>query len=203
MSELVKRILKVQENAAPVLKDGSVGGKYKFASYNAVLAAVRSLCLEQGILLAPTFSEYTEEGNRCSMKCTLRLMYKDESIDYCSFGQGVDNQDKGAGKAQTYALKNALLQAFMLTRADEDDPDFHQGPEANHRSTPTARPRTNTRRGPAATPSKERLNYLRDLLISEYGDKESIQKELKKKFNIERTDALTEPQVEKWIGELE
>lgn len=202
MSELVKRILKVQENAAPVLKDGSVGGKYNFASYNAVLAAVRSLCLEQGILLAPTFSEYTEEGNRCNMKCTLRLMYKDESLDYCSFGQGVDNQDKGAGKAQTYALKNALLQAFMLTRAGEDDPDFHQGPEANHRST-SARPRTNTRRGPAATPSKERLNYLRDLLISEYGDKENIQKELKKKFDIERTDALTEPQVEKWIGELE
>lgn len=202
MSELVKRILKVQENAAPVLKDGSVGGKYNFASYNAVLAAVRSLCLEQGILLAPTFSEYTEEGNRCNMKCTLRLMYKDESLDYCSFGQGVDNQDKGAGKAQTYALKNALLQAFMLTRANEDDPDFHQGPEANHRSTST-RPRTNTRRGPAATPSKERLNYLRDLLISEYGDKENIQKELKKKFDIERTDALTEPQVEKWIGELE
>ena len=45
-----------------------------------------------------------------------------ESIELAWYGQGVDTQDKWAGKATTYALKNTLLNMFLVpTWVDTDD----------------------------------------------------------------------------------
>lgn len=52
-----------------------------------------------------------------------------EFIEVAWYGQGVDTQDKGAGKATTYALKNTLLNMFLIptgvdtenTHSDEYD----------------------------------------------------------------------------------
>ena len=45
-----------------------------------------------------------------------------ESIELAWYGQGVDTQDKGAGKATTYALKNTLLNMFLIpTGVDTDN----------------------------------------------------------------------------------
>ena len=39
------------------------------------------------------------------------------------YGHGVDSQDKSAGKATTYALKYALLYAFLVPTGKIDDAD--------------------------------------------------------------------------------
>ncbi len=45
-----------------------------------------------------------------------------ESIEVAWYWQGVDTQDKGAGKATTYALKNTLLNMFLIpTGVDTDN----------------------------------------------------------------------------------
>lgn len=45
-----------------------------------------------------------------------------EFIEVAWYGQGVDTQDKGAGKATTYALKNTLLNMFLIpTGVDTDN----------------------------------------------------------------------------------
>jgi hypothetical protein len=45
-----------------------------------------------------------------------------ESIELAGYWQGVDTQDKWAGKATTYALKNTLLNMFLVpTWVDTDD----------------------------------------------------------------------------------
>jgi hypothetical protein len=46
-----------------------------------------------------------------------------ESIDIVGYGHGVDTQDKSAGKATTYALKNALLYSFLVPTGAIDDTD--------------------------------------------------------------------------------
>ena len=46
-----------------------------------------------------------------------------EHIEIKGFGYGVDPQDKGAGKATTYALKNALLYTFLVPTGTIDDTD--------------------------------------------------------------------------------
>ena len=45
------------------------------------------------------------------------------------YGHGVDSQDKGAGKATTYALKYALLYSFLTPVGKIDDSDTHHSEE--------------------------------------------------------------------------
>ena len=53
----------------------------------------------------------------------LLLHESGESQVISGYGHGVDTQDKGAGKATTYALKYALLYAFMVPTGKIDDSD--------------------------------------------------------------------------------
>jgi len=46
-----------------------------------------------------------------------------ESIELSGYGHGIDSQDKGAGKATTYALKYALLYTFLVPTGKIDDSD--------------------------------------------------------------------------------
>jgi hypothetical protein len=46
-----------------------------------------------------------------------------DSIDIVGYGHGIDTQDKSAGKATTYALKNALLYSFLVPTGAIDDTD--------------------------------------------------------------------------------
>lgn len=46
-----------------------------------------------------------------------------ETIDIMGYGHGVDSMDKSAGKATTYALKNALLYSFLVPTGSIDDTD--------------------------------------------------------------------------------
>jgi len=51
----------------------------------------------------------------------LLLHESGQSVELAGYGHGVDPQDKGAGKATTYALKNALLYTFLTPVGKIDD----------------------------------------------------------------------------------
>lgn len=51
----------------------------------------------------------------------LLLHESGESIELMGYGHGVDAQDKGAGKATTYAMKNCLLYTFLTPVGKIDD----------------------------------------------------------------------------------
>lgn len=53
----------------------------------------------------------------------LLLHESGESVELMGYGHGIDSQDKGAGKATTYALKYALLYAFLVPTGKIDDAD--------------------------------------------------------------------------------
>jgi hypothetical protein len=44
-------------------------------------------------------------------------------MELSGYGHGVDSQDKGAGKATTYALKYTLLYLFLVPTGKIDDSD--------------------------------------------------------------------------------
>jgi len=54
----------------------------------------------------------------------LLLHESGESIELAGYGHGVDPQDKSAGKATTYALKNCLLYTFLTPVGKIDDTDL-------------------------------------------------------------------------------
>lgn len=53
----------------------------------------------------------------------LLLHESGESVVIAGYGNGVDSQDKAAGKATTYALKYALLYSFLVPTGKIDDAD--------------------------------------------------------------------------------
>jgi hypothetical protein len=53
----------------------------------------------------------------------LLLHESGESMELQGYGHGVDSQDKGAGKATTYALKYTLLYTFLVPTGKIDDSD--------------------------------------------------------------------------------
>ena len=56
---------------------------------------------------------------------TYKITHADtgETIDIMGYGHGADAMDKSAGKATTYALKNALLYTFLVPTGAIDDTD--------------------------------------------------------------------------------
>ena len=71
---------------------------------------------------------WTESGRRKRQNTTKALVtYKvchlasGEWIEVQSFGIGLDSGDKGAGKAQTYALKTLILDLFYIVKGKDED----------------------------------------------------------------------------------
>lgn len=59
-----------------------------------------------------------------SVKTKYLLLHESgESVELVGYGHGVDPQDKSAGKATTYALKNCLLYTFLTPVGKIDDSD--------------------------------------------------------------------------------
>jgi hypothetical protein len=72
----------------------------------------------------PPYPKKSKQSVFTKVKTKYLLLHDSgESIEIAGYGHGVDPQDKGAGKATTYALKNALLYAFLTPVGKIDDSD--------------------------------------------------------------------------------
>lgn len=144
MKNLAKAIISVQEAVKGIDKSMQVG-KGQFA-YNGVPdQKVKQIIGEEmtknGLCILPisvepktNISRWEEKDRSNNIKQkqsvftevnTKYLLLHDsgESIEISGYGQGVDPQDKSAGKATTYALKYALLYTFLVPTGKIDDTD--------------------------------------------------------------------------------
>ena len=94
------------------------------------------------------------------VKTTYLLAHESgEFIQICGYGHGVDNQDKAAGKATTYALKYTLLYTFMVATGKIDDADMTHSDEIPVPQNRVAVP-------PAPAEPSERTLADRELLLA-------------------------------------
>jgi hypothetical protein len=110
-----------------IQKEKKQGMRYSIVSHDAVTAKVRPILVKHGIMYYPVSSLRSQTGNRTEMDLTVRFCNIDDRgdfIDVVATGYGVDDQDKGPGKAISYAVKYALLKALGLETGD--DPDLDQ-----------------------------------------------------------------------------
>ena len=71
-------------------------------------STVREKLIEQGLVIFPVAQAHRREGILSIVDVTYRIVNTenpDEHIDVVSSGSGADTQDKGVGKAITYAYK--------------------------------------------------------------------------------------------------
>lgn len=120
-----QRINAVMKKLDYVQKENKkVNNQYTFVSHDAVTAAVRVHLVEQGIVVIPSVTNHTQDGNRTEVDLQVDFVNIDKPEDKVSinvFGYGVDQQDKGPGKAFSYAKKYAFLQLFALETGDDPE----------------------------------------------------------------------------------
>jgi hypothetical protein len=111
----------------PQAPEGGKALKYSIVSHDAVTALIREHTVACGIVYYPVFDRVERDGNITIVQ--LRVIFCNidqpaEMIEVGGLGYGIDQGDKGPGKAISYAVKYALLKGFGLETGD--DPDFDQ-----------------------------------------------------------------------------
>lgn len=111
---------------------------YEYISHDAVSANVRVPFLKYGIMVLPSVISHENNGNRTELTVKVEFINVDKPDDRIAVevvGYGVDNADKGPGKALSYAVKYAYLKLLMLNSADDIElDDIKHDPEAKRQS---------------------------------------------------------------------
>lgn len=126
MKSLGKKILNVYKSVSQISKDMELkirGGSYKVMSESAVISAIRPALIEEGLVLVQTGATGSKDKNITSVNTRYLLIDTDsgEFVELGGYGEGSDSQDKGAGMATTYALKNTLMKTFMIISGEDAD----------------------------------------------------------------------------------
>lgn len=137
-----QKIAEVMKAVGYIQKDGYVetgkGKGYKAVTDEKVVTAIRPALIAAGLVIIPVGRDVrrtdelvkgydgSERVNRITeIDVTYRIVNIDDPADYVevvSSGSGVDTQDKGVGKAMTYARKYMYLNTFQIpTGEDADD----------------------------------------------------------------------------------
>lgn len=152
---IYQRLAAVMGEVSYIQKERKSGMNYTIVSHDAVTAKVRPALLKHGIVYHPIRCEHTHNGNRAECAMTVRFVNVDaptEFFDVPTFGYGIDPQDKGPGKAMSYAVKYALLKALGLETGD--DPDEQS---VDHSTEDPASPPPSMI--PARTPSRDAIDH--------------------------------------------
>lgn len=123
---LHQRIAAVMAEVDYIQKERKAGMSYTIVSHDAVTAKVRPVLLKHGVIYYPVRCDHVHNGNRAECEMTVRFANVDDPLDFIdvpTFGYGVDPQDKGPGKAMSYAVKYALLKTLGLETGDDADND--------------------------------------------------------------------------------
>ena len=121
-----QRLAKVMEKVTYIQKEKKAGMRYSIVSHDSVTAKVRPALLEAGIVYYPIQVQHQQSGNRTECAMTVRFVNIDDQHDFFdveTFGYGLDDQDKGPGKAMSYSVKYALLKTLGLETGDDPDED--------------------------------------------------------------------------------
>lgn len=142
-ANLAKAIIKVMQEVKGIDKSLTVGSgamAYKGVPDQEVKKVVGDAMARNGLCMLPldiqakTEVSRWEENYQGNIKQKqsvftevttkyLLLHESGESQVIAGYGHGVDSQDKGAGKATTYACKYALLYLFLIPTGKIDDSD--------------------------------------------------------------------------------
>lgn len=107
-------------------KGVSKGLQYNFASHDQVTGALHVPFVEHGILCLSDPITFRQDGNRTEMEVLVSYINIDnpeDKVQVKAWGYGIDSQDKGPGKAMSYATKMAHLKTFMLETGNDPDKD--------------------------------------------------------------------------------
>ena len=147
MKELINAINNVMKEATEVAKNSRVGkgsNAYDGLKDVDVKSLIQPLMQKNNLALFPvsidiqtekevweqeeTWNGSTQVKRKRQFFVEVKTKYmivheSGQSIEIVGFGHGIDSADKAPGKAQTYALKMALMYTFLIPAGNIDDSD--------------------------------------------------------------------------------
>ena len=172
---LYQRMIAVMEDVKRLQKDKQVGSgsyAYKAVSEEKVATTMRNAFIQHGLVIFPVsqahrLTDYTRPGrggelsiiSLSSVDVVYKLVNVENPSEYeliASSGTGVDNQDKGVGKAMTYSMKYALMRAFLIPTGEDPD-DVHNEDLARHQ--PVQQPVGRAQAEPTPWTDEEQAHY--------------------------------------------
>lgn len=116
------------------------GARFKYVGHDEVAAKIHVALVKWRLVLQTVTSGDIEDGphefrnakgsrfeRRCEVHVTLRFVNIDKPEEVIEMGPFVaasfDSSDKASGKAYSYAMKTALLKAFVLESGERDNED--------------------------------------------------------------------------------
>ena len=147
MKELINAINNVMKEATEVAKNSRVGkgsNAYDGLKDVDVKSLIQPLMQKNNLALFPvsidiqtekevweqeeTWNGSTQVKRKRQFFVEVKTKYmivheSGQSIEIIGFGHGIDSADKAPGKAQTYALKMALMYTFLIPAGNIDDSD--------------------------------------------------------------------------------
>lgn len=124
---IYQKILEIMQEVRYLEKDDRVefgSTKYKALSEEKVTSIMREQMIKQKLVVFPIKQESLRTGQITHVDVTYRMVNTDnplEFIDIVSCGDGADSQDKGSGKAMTYAYKYMWLRTFGIPTGEDPD----------------------------------------------------------------------------------
>ncbi len=143
-----QRLAWVAKRVAYIAKDREMQSdymSYRYVSHDKVVAMLRKPILEAGLMLVTDVTDHKVkevEGVRgrkaywTEVTVQFTFVNVDDPSDfviYRTVGQGMDMNDKGSGKAISYAVKYGFLKGFLLETGEDTDResiDINAEPEA-------------------------------------------------------------------------
>lgn len=119
----------------------SPGSRFMFRGIEDVQAALYPILVRHGSFVLPDAvlerreltGRTTNDGKPyAAVALHVRFRFtgpRGDSLTFEGWGEGQDRSDKATGKAHSMAAKSALLQAFMIPTADQDDADRTEAEE--------------------------------------------------------------------------
>lgn len=124
---IYEKIASIMQDVQYLAKDDNVAfgnTKYKALSEEKVTSIMRKELLKYKLVVFPVAQTATRSGQITHVDVTYRMVNVDnpeEYIEIASCGDGADSQDKGSGKAMTYAFKYMWLRTFALPTGEDPD----------------------------------------------------------------------------------
>ena len=124
---LHEKLLAIMRDVQYVNQDTNVefgNTKYKALSEEKVTAIMRAEAVKYNIVVYPIEQHWERIGQISHVDVRYKIVNVDDPDDYIevvSCGDGADTQDKGAGKAMTYAYKYMWLRTFALPTGEDPD----------------------------------------------------------------------------------
>ena len=124
---IYEKIFSIMENVKYLAKDDTVEfktTKYKALSEEKVTSIMKKEMIKHKLIVFPVKQSFSKEGQISHVDVTYRIVNvenPEEFIEVVSCGDGADTQDKGAGKAMTYAYKYMWLRTFCIPTGEDPD----------------------------------------------------------------------------------